>query len=243
MVSAIEMLLCWCWIGTITFGRAHVLNSSLLWLAVLCMSLWYGIFIQTHKNAVANDLLTNCCDGFDNVIPIIRNECVSGNENERHSLLATSDHESFQASAPSSDNNLSTGSSNQSSLHNSQQVSSSSPSMESVPIGSTEYEDECDYGSLTDIFRAHLSTSPDNFSWKTELLKVRLLFEVLIASVAIWIVRRDLSLIRKLSPLAKDLVWGKAPLWILNILCFTAVATVVISFANVDLGRRNARSL
>eukprot|EP00537_Pseudo-nitzschia_pungens_P002765 CAMPEP_0172364280 /NCGR_PEP_ID=MMETSP1060-20121228/7446_1 /TAXON_ID=37318 /ORGANISM="Pseudo-nitzschia pungens, Strain cf. cingulata" /LENGTH=739 /DNA_ID=CAMNT_0013087243 /DNA_START=365 /DNA_END=2585 /DNA_ORIENTATION=- len=231
MVSAIEMLLCWCWIGTITFGRAFVLNSSLLWLAVLCMSLWYGIYIQTHKHAVADDLLMSRCDESSNV----GSDGIFSNENEQHSLLVTSHQELIQGSVPLSGNQVPAILSSLSSLRSSE----TSPSMVSIPIGSSESKDDCDYGSLTNFFRAHLSTSPENFSWYAELQKVRLLFELLIASMAIWIVRRDLSLIRKLSPLANDLVWGKVPLWIVNILIFSAVATVVISFANMKRGRGN----
>lgn len=113
----------------------------------------------------------------------------------------------------------------------------SSSSMQSVPVGDSECRNDDDYGSLSNSFRASLSASPRNFSWKSELEKIRLLLEFWLASIGLWIVRRDLELIRKLSPLATGVVWGRAPLWILNI-CFSLVfATLTVSLANMKLGR------
>ena len=237
LVSAIEMLLCWCWIATVAFERVHLVNTYAVWLAVLCISASYGIFVQKNNYAVADDLLTYYGDISEVLYPTSNSDGESGKENERLSLLSMPYQERSHESLSESAEGFFMGSPNKSPIQNSKVSAESSTSMQSIPIGSTESKNKVEYESLTNSFRARLSTSPVNFSWKSELEKVRLLFELLIASVAIWIVRRDLSLIRKLSPLAKDVIWGRAPLWILNIFLFIAFATFVVAFANTKFGQ------
>jgi len=237
LVSAIEMLLCWCWIGIVAFERVHLVNTYAVWLAVLCMSTCYGIFVQTNNYTGADDLLTYYGDISEDLSPISSSDGEFGKENEQRSLLSMPYQESSQVSLSESAEDLFMGTPNKSPIQNSKVSVESSTSMQSIPIGSTESKNDVDYGLLTNSFRARLYTSPVNFSWKSEFEKVRLLFELLITSVAIWIVRRDLSLIRKLSPLAKDIIWGRAPLWILNIFLFIVFATFVVAFANIKFGK------
>jgi hypothetical protein len=97
---------------------------------------------------------------------------------------------------------------------------SSSSSMKSVPLQNENVLGG--YGALGDLSTSNHSISPEIratfiVSWRSELEKIRLLFEILVASWAVWIVRRDIELIVKFSPLVKGLAWGRCPLWILNV--------------------------
>jgi hypothetical protein len=114
--------------------------------------------------------------------------------------------------------------------------------MNSVPLGSAD--DSGGYGALGNHFQSNLSISPEIratfiVSWRSELEKIRLLFEVLVASWAVWIIRRDIALIVKLSPLVKGLAWGRCPLWILNI--FFLVVLVVFANAYTNRKKENGR--
>lgn len=214
LVSAIEMLLCWCWMGTYAFTQVHKLNNVVVWLVVLCESVGYGLFLRTQEHASAY-VPTNCSTGEVASIPshIVIND-------EQNSLLGPSYSTKSQGYVPGIQS-PSTG---------------TPPSMQSIPLGGAGGDDG-NYGSLSQFFRSYLSTSPLAFSWKSDLVKVRLLLEFWLASLALWIVHRDRELIRKLSPLATGLVWGVAPLWILNICLFLILATLVVLLANVKLRR------
>jgi len=227
LVSAIEMLLCWCWMGTVAFKQVHKLNTFVAWLVVLCMSVGHGIFLRTRGYTVPEYLPTRCGMEFGIISDSTNNV---SNDDERNSLLVPSFPGSSQGYIP--------GAFQGSFVIPSPNASAeSSSSMQSVPVGDSECRNDDDYGSLSNSFRASLSASPRNFSWKSELEKIRLLLEFWLASIGLWIVRRDLELIRKLSPLATGIVWGRAPLWILNI-CFSLVfATLTVSLANMKLGR------
>ncbi len=190
LVSAIEMLLVWCWLGTAAFTRVHKLNNSFVWLVVLSLSVGHAVFLRKCEHAFSSQ---SDCEVPSNIVI----------NDERDFLLP-----SFQSSA-----------------------SGSQPSMHTVPFGDSNdsYTDN-DYGSLSRYFQ---TTLPLNASMKSDLGKVRFLLELWLASLGFWIMRKDLELIRKLSPLAKDLVWGQAPLWILNICLFLILASLIVSVANV----------
>jgi hypothetical protein len=221
LASAIEMLLCWCWMGDVLFKQLHELNTYEAWLVVLCMSVGHGIFLRTRGYTVPEYLPTRC--GMEFGILSDSTNHVS-NDDERDSLLA----QSLAPSCPGSSHVIPSPNGS----------TESSSSMRPIPVGDSKCCNDVDnYGSLYNSFRRNLSTSPRNFSWKSELEKIRLLLEFWLASIGLWIVRRDLTLIRKLSPLATGVVWGRAPLWILNICFFLMFATLTVSFANMKLGR------
>ena len=197
-IFAIEMLLCWCWMGTTVFTQFQKLNNGLMWFVVFCM---------TAGSLIANNDLSGA-PHWSNAPRPSRNvlgdssqlPTSSANNDERDSLLGPS----FSGS-PSGDVCRT----------ESPDVSyGSPPSMHSVPFGDS-------------------NLSSMDFSWNRDLIKVRLLFEFWLASLALWIIRRDLELIRKLSPLSAGLVWGMAPLWIVNICLFLIIATLIVSLANI----------
>ncbi|OEU08822.1 hypothetical protein FRACYDRAFT_271597 [Fragilariopsis cylindrus CCMP1102] len=246
LVSAIEMLLCWCWVGTMAFTQVDKVNTYVVWFFVLIISVCYTIHIQNHKYAVADDLSVHLDDVEDQ----------SSNHNNGQSKNYDSDHFDSMNKGDESDSLLPAciqGSTTnnpgsvqgscqgyKSSIQGSKISVVSSSLMRSIQLESVESDE---YGSLSNIFRAHLSTSPLEFSWESELEKIRLLFEILIASFAIWIIRRDLALIRKLSPLTAGLVWGALPLWILNIFLVVIVATGAVMFAVKKIGKDNLHLL
>ena len=222
LVSAIELLLCWCWMGTLAFTHIHKLNNVMVWLIVLCESVAYGVFLRTCEHSSIY-VPTNCStrQGVSSEIPshIVIND-------ERNSLLGPSYSRSSLGHVPG--------------IQSPNASSGSPPSiMQSIPLGDSDCcDDDGDgYGSLSRFFRSYLSTSPLNFSWQSDLEKVRLLLEFWLVSLALRIVYRDLELIRKLSPLATGLVWGIAPLWILNICLFLILSSLIVSLANVKLRR------
>lgn len=55
-------------------------------------------------------------------------------------------------------------------------------------------------------------------SWATQLNRLMFLAEILLASWALWVVRYDMAIIFKLSPLAPRIIWGFFPLWVLDII-------------------------
>jgi Na+-transporting NADH:ubiquinone oxidoreductase subunit NqrE len=222
IVSAIEMLLCWCWMGTLAFTRVHKLNNYLVWLVVLCVSFGYGIFLRTREYAIADYVPASCGTGLEVPSNATNND---DKYDERNSLLAPSFAGSSQGSVSTVTNTMGVASN-----------AEAPASMRSVEMGDSLYDND-DYGSLSNIFRSHLSTSPMKFSWKSELEKTRLLFEFWMVSLALWIVRRDLALIRKLSPLSTELVWGQVPLWILNSCLIILFVTLIVSFSNMKFGR------
>ena len=246
LVSAIEMLLCWCWVGTMAFTQVDKLNTYVVWFFVLLISVCYTFHIQNHKYAVADDLSVHLDDVEDqssnhNNGQSKNNESVhfdSMNKGDESDSLLPACIQGSATHNPGSVQGSCQG--YKSSIQGSKISVVSSSSMRSIQLESVESDE---YGSLSNIFRAHLSTSPLEFSWESELEKIRLLFEILIASFAIWIIRRDLALIRKLSPLTAGLVWGALPLWILNIFLVVIVATGAVMFAMKKIGKDNLRLL
>jgi hypothetical protein len=104
-------------------------------------------------------------------------------------------------------------------------VDLNSPGRRSTTYGSVTTE-EGDAQSISTQIASTFITS-----WRAELDKIRLLFEFLIASWALWIIRRDMILIMKLSPLSPDLVWGGFPLWILALLLLVVLGFTRYTFS------------
>ena len=93
----------------------------------------------------------------------------------------------------------------------------------------TENEDRLYYDHLFNDYPQIHSTFVS--SWKIELEKLRLVFELLLACWAIWIMRSSIMLIVKLAPLTRsDIAWGRCPLWVLNIFLMMALICFGIRF-------------
>jgi hypothetical protein len=239
-------------IGTTAFTRAYKLNSWWCWITVVLLAGCYTTFVL--KNDVLNRQVDTSpyLDVFDDPSCVRSNPLSLNNagteilnlEEEKSSLLVQS---SLQSSASPSIRD-SASSSAQLSVPGSVRIaasteadmlkpptksSSSSSSMRSVPLWSTE---SYRYGALVKGDDSYLSILPDirsSFlvSWRGELLKTRLLIEIIFASWAIWIIRSDIALIFKLSPLAQGVAWGRCPLWILNVFLLVALTIVAMSFS------------
>ena len=115
----------------------------------------------------------------------------------------------------------------------------SSGSMRSVPLGD---DGGGGSGSSAGGHTTTIGTMPmmimTQAKYISQLKKIRFLFEIFIACWAVWIVRRNVVLIIKLSPLVGDLAWGRCPLWILNIFAFVVIAWSVLACNNKCGGNR-----
>lgn len=237
LISALEMLIVWCWMGTVAFTQVHKLNTYMAWLIVLCISIGYGYYVQTEEYAFGY-LPTR--SGTDFGAPLgaaSSSDCQLSKNEERISLLMPACSTVSQGSIPGySKDSFAVNPSNSSPVVQSSAVSagfSSLTSMQSVPIGDSNKTYDDDYKTFSNI----LSTSLPNFSWISEPEKIWLLLEFCIVSFALWIVRRDLAMIRKLSPLAAGLIWGQVPLWILNTCLIVLFAKLIVSFASKKNGK------
>mmetsp|Transcript_11885 Transcript_11885/g.25114 ORF Transcript_11885/g.25114 Transcript_11885/m.25114 type:complete len:793 (+) Transcript_11885:143-2521(+) len=255
LVSAIELLLCWCVMGTAVFSRIHKLNTHAAWLSVFGLSAGYWGFVLEKDKHGAGYWPPKHSGDAPRVSSDITSDGQLGEDNERHSLLKTT---SFQGSSVQGSNDPGSVESSfvvpandscslPSSFQPSVQPAEFCSSMESVPMGSAPESvvSSDEYGSLATgdaVFRDQLLrfVSLGKFSWRAELAKVGLLFEILIAALAIWIVFCDFTLVRRLSPLASGRVWDQAPLWIANMILFLAFSAIALAFINMRFKGRES---
>jgi hypothetical protein len=99
LVSAIEILLCWCWMGTVAFKQVNKVNTYVAWSVVICVSVGHGIFFRTREYAVADYSPTRCGMEFGILSDSTNNV---SNDNERNSLLVPSLTPSFPRSSKGS---------------------------------------------------------------------------------------------------------------------------------------------
>jgi hypothetical protein len=251
LVFACEMLFCWVNIGSTAFTRAYKLNNWWCWIAVVLLAAYYTSFVLKDDFLHGQVDTSPYLDVFDDP-SIVRSNPISlesasretfkEEEEEKRSLLVQSSPQasaspsirvagskSVQASVSGS---VVTPDSAEPGVLQPSANSSSSSSLNSVPLASAEAHG---YGALVNGDNSLLSILPEiraSFlvSWRREFQKIRLLFEILLASWAIWIIRRDIALIFKLSPLAQGVAWGRCPLWILNVFLLAALAIVAMSY-------------
>lgn len=259
LVFAIELLLVWVNVGSAAFKRAYLMNIWWTWIVVFGLAACYTFYVIRHQDMLRTTTDTSeYLDAFD-ADALSKGSAAGhdiytslGNEQniERQSLLSNSPPESVQGSVQGSVHG-SAQRSYRDSVHDSPSSTtqgavlpitnplpshrSSSSSMKSVPLRNEE--DRGGYGALGDFSRSNPSVSPEIratfiVSWRSELEKVRLLFEILVASWAVWIIRRDIELIVKLSPLVKGLAWGRCPLWILNIFLLVILVAAAKAYTN-----------
>jgi hypothetical protein len=194
LVFGNEMLLCWVNIGPSIFIHCHKWNRWWFWLLVATAAggySWYSL-----KSAYQSDLDSSSASfsAQETEIQALNPSVNEEQETESSSLVTNS-----TISALTDDSTL----------------------LFSVTLDSPGTRSPATYGSLAEAGNASISneiTSTFITSWRSELEKVRLLFELLIASWAVWIIRRDTGLITKLSPLSPDLIWGRFPFWILEVI-------------------------
>jgi hypothetical protein len=104
--------------------------------------------------------------------------------------------------------------------------------MRSVPLGDGSGSEGHTAGSSVAAGYGTIGMAPmvmTQARYILQLKKIRFLFEIFIACWAVWIVRRNVVLIIRLSPLVGDLAWGRCPLWILNIFAFVVIAWFVLA--------------
>jgi hypothetical protein len=239
ILFALEMLLCWVNIGSIAFTGAYKLNNWWCWISVFLLSACYSVYVVKTNYVNSQFDTSGYLEVFD-ASPSIVSGGPSKIEHEKRLLLAEL---SLPESVQQAMGNSITGSlegSAQGSIMSPDSGSSSpeppavksSSSMSSVPLGDVE---RTGYGATSNGSHAYMSIIPEirsSFvsSWSCELGKLQLLFEMVVASWALWIIRTDIILIFKLSPMAKDFAWGRCPLWILNIFFLFILVTVAMSW-------------
>lgn len=244
IVFACEMLLMWVNIGTVAFTGAYRLNNWWCWIMVVSLAGCYTSFLLKTDWLDRRMDVSEYLDVFDTVTvesnPLSyeeRSRNSVDNQEEKVSLLAQSSlrgslSESMRDSASDYVETSAQGSimnSASPAYSKSDQRSSSSSSMRSVPLGNAEASG---YGATDQIQTMILPEIRATFvrSWTSELRKTLLLVEILVVSWAVWIIRRNIILIFKLSPLVKGIAWGRCPLWILNIFFFVALAVFAMSY-------------
>ena len=67
-------------------------------------------------------------------------------------------------------------------------------------------------------------------SWSSEVTRLFVLVDFLLASWAIWVARHNVSIIFRLSPLSAGIVWGFFPMWVLGVVLLLLLATLLFSF-------------
>jgi hypothetical protein len=262
LVFAIELLLVWVNVGSAAFKHAYQMNIWWTWIVVFGLAACYALYVMQHEDLLRTTDTSGYLDAFDadgcSNGPAVDQDIYSTQVDEqcieRQSLLSNTAPGSVQGSLQGSIKQGYQDSVQQSTSSTAQGAilpvphpspshhSSSNSSMNSVPL--RNQEEMGGYGALGDFNRSDLSISPEiraTFiaSWRSELEKIRLLFEILVASWAVWIIRRDIELIVKFSPLVKGLAWGRCPLWILNIFLF--VILIVLAKAYTNRRKMNTR--
>lgn len=67
-------------------------------------------------------------------------------------------------------------------------------------------------------------------SWTAQLSRLCFLVDMVLASWSIWVVRYNVAVIFKISPLSPGIVWGYMPLWVLNLVLLTIFLASIYIF-------------
>jgi hypothetical protein len=221
LVFMLEMLLCWVNLGGVVFSRAYKLNDWRLWIFVALTAVAHILLFENHTAEPEQESAARIQDGEPHLRSTATSSSSPSNEEDEETAGTTTLVSSSSISA----------------------LTGESTSLLTVNLG-TLGQRSTPYGSVTadaNQFIPAEIASTFITSWATELNKVRLLFEFLIVSWALWIIRRDMMLIMKLSPLSHDLVWGVFPLWILDVSLLAFLGFIASAFWNswVEVGDRH----
>lgn len=114
-------------------------------------------------------------------------------------------------------------------------ITPSSSDAASVGLGSmssiSNYE--MNYGStMNNVNVAFSSEISSTFisSWTGQLIRLAFLFDILLASWAVWIARHNVAVILKISPLSPRIVWGFFPLWMLDVVLAALFGVAIYLF-------------
>ena len=217
-----EILLVLVNFGYTAFSDAHLLNGFGMWILVLFVSLGHVYYFE---------FLANLFDGVDFWLETgTRQTMDSTITNSESQSLKTGSHPSDQrdetvvdeAYAGSEMSSLVTASSIMAGASTSTGREMLSIDLESASsnYGSVFPSEENNDGSISTPI-----ASTSCFSWRSELEKLRLVLDILLASWSLWIIRSDVYLMKKLSPISGSLVWGALPHWFY---LFAVVALVSI---------------
>lgn len=197
-VYILELLLIWVNCGSLVFSRAYRWNGIWLWLVVGIVSLVHVIFLEKYTSS-------DCQRGFS--VKDLNHEdsfAMSVIENEQ----GTEMHSLGSCSSPSD----------------------ISPSLESVDLKSRDSH-RSTYGSTSSTKTGRELSHEINATfvspWPSQVTRLKVLVDILLASWALWVARHNLWLIFRLSPISAGIVWGFFPLWVLGA---SLVAIIALSF-------------
>ena len=223
LVFIMEVLLCWVNFGVKAFTNAHRLNQWGMWILV-------GVAAIAHSicaNRVPEETATATYDSYRMTGPHLvqppRVNVEIGSVPSSHSSVYQ-DNPEASSLLPSSGISSLSGSS---SVWFSVDLLSAS---RSPPATSTPQ-----YGSMPNGQIPRRVDAAFISSWRLELRRVRILFEALIASWALWVVRRDITIIVKLAKLPSTEAWGKLPVWILFVIAISVILCVVRTYRNYTI--------
>jgi hypothetical protein len=241
-----EILLCLVNFGYTAFANAHILNSWGMWVLVLFVSLFHvyyfeflaslfdgvDFWLETGTNQTMDSTISNLestqSRQAGSLLPSYhqRDETVVANEasdvSEMSSLVMDS---SIMAEASSS------------TIRREEMLSVNIESASSHHYGSVFPSDENNNTGTGSMSTPIALTSI--FTWRSELEKLRLLLDVLLASWSVWIIRSDVYLMKTLSPISGSLVWGALPRWC-YFFAFCALVRLVISATKNQRQRHHA---
>jgi hypothetical protein len=205
LVFGMEVLLCWVNFGERAFTHAHQLNRWGMWILV----------------GLATGLHYMCADAIPDLVE-------STNANTPRSAIQHRVEVEIGA-VPESQSRERDNPETATLLTNNSGISSLSENSSlwfSVNLHSSRAASS-QYGSLPDGSHVIPERVGATFisSWRSELERVRILFDVLIASWALWVIRRDVSIIHTLARMPSTRVWGKFPAWILWISLVSAIVS------------------
>ena len=224
-----EILLVLVNFGYTVFSDAHLLNGYGMWILVLFVCLchvYYFEFLANLFDGIDFWLETGTCQTMDSTItnsesqwhqtgshpsdPDQRDESVANEVSDASEMSSLVTASSIMAEASTS-----TG----------REMLSIDLELASSNYGSAFPSEENNDGTISTPI-----ASTSCFSWRSELEKLRLVLDVLLASWSLWIIRSDVYLMKKLSPISGSLVWGHLPHWF-YLFAVVALVSICISVA------------
>lgn len=198
----LEILFLWVNFGDSIFSRVYRLNGPWLWGFVVIAAMLHMCFIENYSQLSS--------DSESRVIGSEMSSITAPERNPGTELRSLVD-ESASPSTPSCNSlgSIDLGSSSS---------STGARRPNSMSYGSTQG------GSMS--FSPEVSSTFIS-SWSSQMNRLMFLVDILLASWAVWVVRHDMAIIFKLSPLAPRIIWGFFPLWVLDI----ALAAVLVVLA------------
>jgi hypothetical protein len=201
-VFILEILLFWVNLGDSIFSRIYRLNGPWLWGFIAMTGMLHICILENYSHQSGDD---------SQVVGSEMSSATASENDQGTEMRSLVVDESASRSTPSSN------------------------SWGSVDLGSASSSRTAgmSYGSTQDgantLFSSEVSSTFIT-SWTAQLGRLMFLVEILLASWAVWVIRHDMVVILKLSPLAPRIAWGFFPLWVLDIMLAVLLGNLIYIF-------------